>query len=173
MPWEFAGLLLTYWCPARCACCYTCSGPNRDGLMDVSTALALWRGLDALAAEHGKTMRVHLAGGEPFRDWVALVTTIRAARDAGLTPVEKIETSAFWATDAGLTRSRLELLNALGVGKLVVSTDVFHQEFVSMENVRRCVEIGRQIFGKARVIVRRAGFYRQPVDAGRRLPPPS
>lgn len=162
--WEFAGLLVTYACSARCAFCYTCSGPERGGLMAVDTAVALWRGLDALAAGMGKTMRVHLAGGEPFHNWVRLAAILRAARDAGLTPPEAVETSADWATEDGLTRARLELLAALGVGWLVVSADIFHQEFVPLARVRRCVEIGQRVFGRARVRVRWWDFYHDPVD---------
>jgi hypothetical protein len=165
--WEFAGLLLTYWCNARCAFCYLNCGPDRGGEMCVETALALWRSLDELAAAHGKTMRIHLSGGEPFQDWVRLVSIVRAAREAGLTLVDKVETNAFWATDDGVTRSRLELLDALGVRRLVVSTDVFHQEFVPPERVRRCVEIGRAVFGPGRVIVRWWDFLQNPVETGR------
>src|SRR5512147_1593336 len=91
-PWEFAGLLLTYACNARCAFCYVAAGPHRRDALDLTMALALWRGLDQLAAAHGKSMRVHLTGGEPFLDWVRLAALVRAARDAGLSPVEKIET---------------------------------------------------------------------------------
>lgn len=127
-------------------------------------ALDVWRGLDRLAAGHGRTMRIHLAGGEPFADWVRLVSIVRAARDAGLTPLEKIETNAFWATHDGQTRARLELLDALGMQKLVVSTDVFHQEFVPFDRVRRCVEIARRVLGRARVQVRWADFYNSPLD---------
>lgn len=162
--WEFAGLLLTYWCNARCALCYVSAGPTHSGYMSVAAALDVWRSLDQLAAACGKTMRIHLSGGEPFHDWVRLAAIVRAARDAGLTPLEKVETNAFWATDDGLTRSRLELLAALGMEKLVVSTDVFHQEFVPIERVRRCVEIGRAVLGPRRVVVRRWGFLRSPVD---------
>ena len=38
--WEFAGLLLTYWCNARCAFCYVFGGPNRGGEMPVERALS-------------------------------------------------------------------------------------------------------------------------------------
>lgn len=163
-PWEFAGLLVTYWCSSRCAFCYVNAGPEQGGAMSVETALDLWRSLDRLAAAHGKVMRVHLAGGEPFRDWVHLVAMIRAAREAGLTPAEKVETNAFWAVDAGLTRARLELLRALGVGRIVVSADVFHQEHVPFERVRRCVEAARAVFGREGVRVRWWDFYERPID---------
>ncbi len=157
--WEFAGLLLTYWCNSRCAICYLSCGPDRGGRLELDHALRLWRGLDQLATNHGKTMRIHLAGGEPFGDWGRLVSIIRAARDAGLTPLEKVETNAHWAASAGLTRARLELLDALGMEKLIVSTDVYHQEFVPFERVRLCVETARQVLGRGRVLVRWWDFY--------------
>jgi len=163
-------LLLTYWCNARCAFCYVNSGPELRAHVARETALAWWRGLDELAAAYGRTMRVHLSGGEPFRDWTSLISLIRAARDAGLTPVDKVETNAFWATDEGLTRARLELLAALGVQRLVVSTDIFHQEYVPIERVRRCVEIARRVFGPGRVIVRWWDFLRAPLVAPRDRP---
>lgn len=159
--WEYAGLMLTYWCNARCAFCYVYSAPDRGGDLQVEQAVRLWRGLDRLAARAGKAMRVHLAGGEPFGDWSRLAGTIRAARDAGLTRLEKVETNAFWATDEHLTRARLELLDALGMQKLIVSTDVYHAEFIPFENVRRCVETARSVLGRGRVTVRWWDFFNQ------------
>ncbi len=132
--------------------------------MTVEHAVTLWRGLDRLAGGHGKTMRIHLAGGEPFGDWPRLLGMVRAARDAGLTPLEKVETNAFWATSDGVARARLEQLAALGMERLVVSADVFHQQFVPFERVRRCVEMARQVLGQGRVIVRWWDFFQEPVD---------
>jgi hypothetical protein len=156
--------MVTYWCNARCAFCYVYSAPDRGGSLEIADAVALWRGLDELAAAAGKTMRIHLAGGEPFGDWPRLVCIIRAARDAGLTRLEKVETNAFWASDDDLTRARLELLDALGMEKLVVSSDVYHQEYVPFDNVRRCVETARRVLGRGRVRVRWWDFYNDPTS---------
>jgi len=162
--WEFAGLLLTYWCNARCAFCYVYSAPERGGRLRIADALRIWRSLDRLAAKHGKKMRIHLSGGEPFGDWPHLLSLLRATRNAGLSPLEKIETNAFWATSDGITRARLEQLDALGMERLVVSTDVYHQEFVPFERVKRCVEIARKILGRKRVRVRWWDFFKKPLD---------
>jgi hypothetical protein len=162
--WEFAGLYLTYWCNSRCAFCYVRGGPDRGAEMGVATAVRLWCELEEHARQHGAQMRVHLAGGEPFGDWTRLVALLRAARDGGLAPVEKIETNAGWATDDGLTRARLELLSALGMERLVVSCDVFHQEFVPLECVQRCVRMAREVLGRGRLIVRWWDFFQQPLD---------
>jgi len=132
--------------------------------MPVADAVKLWAGLDRLAVRHGRQMRIHLSGGEPFGDWPHLASIVRTARDAGLTPPEKIETNAFWATDDDQTRARLELLDALRLGTLVVSTDVYHQEFVPIEHVRRCVQIGRKVLGRGRVRVRWWEFLHEPMD---------
>jgi len=166
--WEYAGLMVTYWCNARCAFCYVYSAPNRGGTMSVESALRLWGGLDRLAARAGRRMRIHLSGGEPMGDWPALAAIIRAARDAGLTPLEKVETNAFWAEDDDVTRARIELLDALGMEKLVISADVYHQEFVPIERVQRCVRIARQVLGAARVRVRWWDFVRWPLELRRR-----
>jgi len=169
-PWEFAGLLLTYWCNARCAFCYVYSGPDRGGRLSQPDALALWRGLDRNAARHGKRMRVHLAGGEPFGDWPLLLSIVRGARDAGLSPLEKVETNAYWARSDAVTRLRLEQLDALGMEMLLVSADVYHQEFVAPQRVLRCVAIARQVLGRGRVRVRWWDFFNAAEDL-RRLPP--
>ncbi len=169
-PWHFAGLMLTYWCNARCAFCYVYSSPDRGGEMSPGAALELWRGLDRLAAAHGRTMRVHLAGGEPFGDWPRLLAVVRAARDAGLTRLEKIETNAFWATSDNLTRARLEQLDALGMERLLVSADVYHQEFIPFDRVRRCVAIARQVLGPRRVRVRWWDFFNHPTEIRRATP---
>lgn len=160
--WEYAGLLVTYWCNARCAFCYVYSSPDRGGELRPADALRVWRGLDELAAAHGLKMRIHLAGGEPLGDWPRLLSIVRQARDAGLTPLEKVETNAFWAVSDGLTRARLEQLGALGMEKLVVSADVYHQEFVPFERVERCVRIAREVLGRGRVKVRWWDFFHQP-----------
>ncbi len=162
--WEYAGLMVTYWCNAKCAFCYVYSAPDRGGHLSVADATRMWRGLDELAARHGKTMRIHLAGGEPFGDWTQLVSIIRAARDAGLTRLEKVETNAFWATTDTLTRARLELLDALGMEKLIVSADVYHQEFIPFDRVQRCVELARKVLGRGRVTVRWWDFFNRSTD---------
>lgn len=161
--WEFAGLMVTYWCSSRCAFCYVYGGPEHDRMMTQAHALALWRGLDALAAEVGGPMRIHLAGGEAFRDWPYLASLVRAAHDAGHSPLEKVETNAFWAVTEAVARSRLELLNALGMERLVVSADEFHQEFVPFARVQNVVAAARQVLGTGRLIVRWWDFVQQPI----------
>ena len=200
-PWHFAGLLTTYWCNARCAFCYLHCGPDRRGARPIDLGVRLWRELEAHAAAHiapaadavagrvgdaepvraATTMRIHVTGGEPFGDWPRLAELLRAARDAGCAPADSIETNAYWATDDGETRARLEVLARLGVRRLAVSCDSYHQEHVPFERVRRCVTIAHEVFGPTGVRVRwwdeyhamcsGVGVPARPLSGGQGRPP--
>jgi len=165
--WEYAGLMLTYWCNAKCAFCYVYSGPDRGGRMEVAEALDYWHGLREVAAAGGKSMRVHLSGGEPFGDWPHLLAVAEAAHRDGLTGgggFEKVETNAYWARDDGETRDRLAALRGCGMSMLIISADVYHQEFVPFDRVERCVRVARDVLGEKNVRVRWWDFVAAPVD---------
>ena len=149
--WSFAGLLLTYWCNARCASCYLCCGPQRHEEMSVEDALGFWAGLQA-ACPHG--CRIHLSGGEPFGDWPRLICLCRRAAAETLGPLEKVETNAFWADGPQIVRDRLRALDASGMGKLVISTDPYHQEFVPISRCRLAARVAEEVLGARRVQVR-------------------
>lgn len=164
--WSFAGLVLTYWCNARCASCYLNCGPERTGLdMTVEQALDYWQQLIA-ASPHG--CRIHLSGGEPFGDWPRLIEICRRARQQGLAPLQKVETNAFWANDEPLIRDRLRQLDQAGMEKLAISCDPFHQQYVPIENCRRLARLAEESLGAARVQVR----WRDWLDNGQDVPPP-
>ena len=149
--WSFAGLLLTYRCNAACASCYLACGPDRAGEMTVESALAAWEGL-VRASPYG--CRVHLSGGEPFLNWPLLIETCRAARRAGLAPLEKVETNAFWADSPGIVRDCVRQLDEAGMRTLTISADPYHQEFVPLERPRRAATVAREVLGPKRVQVR-------------------
>ena len=149
--WSFAGLMLTDWCNARCASCYLCCGPDRTGRMGLTEALRYWRGLIE-ACPHG--CRIHLSGGEPFGDWEFLIELCRRAAAEGLGPLEKIETNAFWAGDVRTIADRLHQLDAAGMGKLVISADPYHQQFVPIGNCRLLAATAEEVLGAGRVQVR-------------------
>jgi hypothetical protein len=107
--------------------------------------------LRVLAADSAK---IHLTGGEPFLHWEHLTAILKAALQDGLGSVDMIETNGFWATDEGLVRDRLNLLEGLGLGRLKISCDPFHQEFVPIERVRRLALAAQEILGPKRVLVR-------------------
>ena len=149
--WTSAGLLLTYRCNATCQFCYYHCSPDKGGLMPVDMAIGIWQSLRVLAADSAK---IHLTGGEPFLYWEHLVDVLKAGQQERLGPVDMIETNGFWATDEGLVRERLNILEGLGLGRLKISCDPFHQEFVPIERVCRLALTAQEILGPKRVLVR-------------------
>ncbi|MCX5646451.1 MAG: radical SAM protein [Phycisphaerae bacterium] len=163
--WRSAGLMLSYQCNAACEFCYYHCSPRKGGLMPVETCMAAWRSLKILAGDEAK---IHLTGGEPFLYWDHLVEILREGTAQNLGPVDLVETNGFWATDGRLIAERLETLVGLGVQRLKISIDPFHQEYVDIEPARRLAAVAKEKLGSDRVLVRWEEYLR-----GEGVPPSS
>ncbi|MBE0536708.1 MAG: radical SAM protein [Phycisphaerae bacterium] len=164
--WRYAGLMLTYRCPASCAFCYYNCGPEAGGLMSVDMAMRTWESLEQLG---GAGARVHLTGGEPFLYFDRLAAIVEAAQRSGLRGPDTIETNGFWATNREIIREQLGFLSDRGMERLKISWDAFHAEYIDEGCVRRLVETARELLGPARVLVRWEKYLQEPV----RLSPPA
>jgi len=149
--WRSAGLMLTYQCNATCEFCYYHCSPAKGGLMPVEMCIAAWRSLKTIA---GETAKVHLTGGEPFLYWDHLLAIFEQGAKESLGPIDLLETNGFWATDETIIQKRLGKLIDLGLHRLKISVDPFHQEYVPIEPVRRLACIAKEMFGPDRVLVR-------------------
>jgi hypothetical protein len=149
--WSFAGLMLTEWCNAQCACCYLGCGPGKAEWMTIDDALRLWGELID-ASPHG--CRAHLTGGEPFGRWELLLEIARCAHAAGLGPLDKVETNGYWATSESVIRERIGALDDAGMQTLGISADPYHQRYVPIDRVRTLARIAREMLGPDRVQVR-------------------
>jgi hypothetical protein len=65
-----------------------------------------------------------------------------------------VETNGFWAADEGTVRDRLLALDEAGMGRLTVSCDPYHQQFVPIARVRYLVRLAEEVLGPGRVRVR-------------------
>ena len=158
--WRSAGLLLTYKCNCSCEFCYYNCSPQQNGLMSVDTAISAWQSLKALA---GDSAKIHITGGEPFLCWEHLKEILQQAKKHNLGEVDTIETNGFWACDEELIKERLTILDQLGMHRLKISTDPFHQEFVDIEPVRLLADIALNILGRTRVLIRWRKYLENPV----------
>ena len=129
--------------------------------MTADTAVRFWKELQE-TSPHG--CRVHITGGEVFGNWELLVEILTRARSEGLTPPDKVETNAFWATDDQIVRKRIEALDAAGMRKLGISADSFHQQFVPIENLHRLARIATEMLGTDRMQIRWKDFLDNPSD---------
>ena len=159
--WRSVGFMLTYKCNCACEFCYYNCSPEKGGLMDVSMLVDTWASLIELA---GDNARIHITGGEPFLYWDHLIDCMSTAEKLGLGPVDMIETNGFWAESDSVVRQRLKLLDSLGMRRLKISCDPFHQQFVDIDLVRRLVRISTELLGTDRVLVRWQYYLDHPVD---------
>lgn len=159
--WRNAGLLLTYKCNAKCEFCYYNCSPEQDGLMPVDMAINAWRLLKELA---GYSAKVHITGGESFLYWDHLVEILREAKKHNLGPADMIETNGFWAVDEKIVKDRIKVLDELGMSRLKISCDPFHQEYVDIEFVRRLAKTAKEMLGDTRVLVRWDKYLDNPVE---------
>ena len=159
--WRNAGLLLTYKCNAKCEFCYYNCSPQQGGLMPVDMAINAWTSLKELAGEGAK---IHITGGEPFLYWEHLLEILREAKKSNLGPVDMIETNGFWAVDEKIVKDRLKILDELGMRRLKISCDPFHQEYVETSAVRRLAKTAKEVIGQDRVLVRWEKYFDKPIE---------
>jgi len=108
-------------------------GSRRDREMSVAE-LESWV---EQAAAYG-VGKIIFTGGEAFERYELLAAGVRRARQAGASSA--VFTSSAWAASAEAARSRLEGLR--GLGQLYLSTDIYHQERVPVENVCHAIDAG-------------------------------
>ncbi len=159
--WRYAGLLLTYKCNGSCEFCYYSCSPQKDGLLPVDTAISAWQSLKTLA---GDTAKIHITGGEPFLYWDHLQQLLEQAKKHKLGEVDMIETNGFWAISEKIVRQRIKTLDKLGLHRLKISTDPFHQEYIDIEPVRLLADIASDVLGPDRVLVRWRKYLENPIE---------
>lgn len=157
--WRYAGLMLTYRCTAACRFCYYSCAPQAGGLMTVDTAIGAWEGLVRLA---GANARVHITGGEPFLYFDRLSEILLQAQRLGLGGLDAIETNADWGIGEKEIADKLKFLDSVGMDRLKISWDPFHEEFIDMARVERLVSIAQKTLGPERVLVRWEAWMANP-----------
>ncbi len=148
------GLLVSYSCNAKCKHCYLNCGGKKSGKMDIADAK---RHLQSFKEEGIPKEEVHITGGEPFIDLDYLVSILDVAQEAGYSGFGFVETNAFWATNQEKCKRILETIKKRGVEKLCISSDIFHQEFIPLSNVKRLVENCYEVIGPNSIMLRWQG----------------
>ncbi len=158
--WRSAGLLLTYKCNCTCRFCYYNCSPDKDGLMPADIFIGAWQSLKTLADSDAK---IHITGGEAFLYYDHMVELLNKANQQNLGPVDLIETNGFWADNAKIIEGRIKTLDSLGMNRLKISCDPFHQQFVDIELVKRLAKVAEQILGTDRLLIRWQKYLDNPI----------
>lgn len=119
-------------CHMHCKHCSNIHTLHDRKLMDIAIAEKCINEMDALGLE-----TITLVGGEPFEEFEHLRIICEAAYNKG----KKIGiiTNGFWAYDITDGEEKLSMLP--GVSNIVLSSDLYHLEFVSESTVRNAVNI--------------------------------
>ncbi|KPK78637.1 MAG: hypothetical protein AMJ89_00895 [candidate division Zixibacteria bacterium SM23_73] len=132
------GLFLTFRCTICCRHCMVGAGPHRTEEVDLNEAIDWLHQIVSYGNGHIKS--IGFTGGEPFYCWDKLLKLAHTARQLGLT--HTIMTNGFWAKSKQKTRSLLVQLQPSDVS---ISTDVYHAEYIPVENVARVFETCRDL----------------------------
>jgi organic radical activating enzyme len=124
---------LTQKCPITCRHCFVESGPRRDEHIPPAE-FESWIGE---IAQHAGVRAIVFSGGEPFSHPGALKAGLAACAAANKYSI--ISTSGYWASRPDLANRFLD--NYPAFNALWLSTDVFHEEFVPLSNLRVAAEV--------------------------------
>ena len=132
-------LLLTYKCNASCDHCFLSCGPGRNGIISPEEV----RKYIDDAAHAPYINHFFVEGGEPFL-YPELLTQV-AAEITGRGYWLGVLTNGFWAVSDSRARAMLEPLVAAGLSSLGISTDAWHDRFVSVEDAERAARVAEQL----------------------------
>ena len=139
-------LNLTYRCPLKCSHCCFSSDMAQNGHLDSATML---RVVDEAA--HEGIERVNFIGGDPFLHADLMELGLRQARAHGM--AGSATTSAYWATTPERARIVLEPLAGAGLGRIIVSYDDMHADFLKLKHVINAYRAARALGIEVQVAV--------------------
>ncbi len=137
---QFNKLKVAYsWkCNAACDHCAVCSSPERGEVLDDRHVYSVIR-----AAIRCGIKEVEFTGGEIFLFYRKLLSFMEAAHEGNLITV--LNTNAVWAKSVEPAVRRLTRLKAVGLAKMVLSTDRYHQAFIPLARVANALKAARKL----------------------------
>ncbi len=127
---EAGGIVVTYFCNARCKHCLQNASPDRE-FQFISTQ-KLETILDKLQQFGCKS--VHLEGGEPFLFPGQLVEALKTVKAKGFI-IEHIVTNGSWYRNESDTFNLLTELKLVGLNRLVIKLGPFQNEFIPLSKI--------------------------------------
>lgn len=133
------GISLTHECTAECAmCCYECS-PTVERKLETDLIMDIIQQAEALPYIE----EMVFSGGEPFLYYDELLTYIKEATARNL--FVSCYTNAYWCDNIENTVERLKELKSSGLKIIRTSYDVYHHEYIPVENMRNLLMAAKKI----------------------------
>lgn len=132
------GFIMTYKCQVACPHCIINASPYRKEEMLLSDAINWVQQINSY--RNGYIKALSLTGGEPFYNIDNLKEISDFGESCGL--IVSVITNAFWASTKEEAVRILKELPAIKI--LVISTDVYHQEYIPFERVKNALEAAKE-----------------------------
>ncbi|MFX0151507.1 MAG: radical SAM/SPASM domain-containing protein [Candidatus Hodarchaeota archaeon] len=132
--------LLTFKCTAACQHCSYKAGPDKTGYITKDDIKRYLTELSDTQSLHSITIH----GGEPFIYFDQLKFVLEKAKELNISQ-RGVITNSFWAKTEEIALKKLIQLKDAGLTRITFSADGFHQEFVSLLNVKNAIQSAVEI----------------------------
>ncbi|MDD4495195.1 MAG: radical SAM protein [Eubacteriales bacterium] len=122
--------VITNACSGKCKHCSAGEHTSADGSLDADAAIAAIKRL----TERFKIESVMTFGGEPLLHTDTVCKIHAASRDCGI-PRRQVITNGYFSRDERKINEVAKALCAASVNDILLSVDVFHQEYIPLEPV--------------------------------------
>lgn len=126
-------LYITNKCNILCGHCGVESGPQESTLLTLEEVLVH---ISALSSS-GIVEAIHVSGGEPFLYQDEMRRIARCGLTAGVQVA--VNTNGFWGRHSA--RAGVMLDSMAGLSQIILSTDAYHEPFLSLEIVRNAAQV--------------------------------
>ena len=148
MPLQLKGIhfLLTYQCGLECDHCFVWAKPDAEGVFTLEQV----RNILAEAKKLGTVESVAIEGGEPFLYYPIMLRILKEAASLGFNL--EILSNSYWATTHEDAIEWLRPISQVKGVELTVSSDPYHGETWSDENVRNALKAAKSLNIKASIL---------------------
>lgn len=132
MKYTILGIMMHRKCNARCKICSVSCSPTAKEKLDIERIKKM------ITSCKGTTIvNVAFTGGEPFLEYNDLCDLVSHTAKEDLSP--SVVTNGFWAESYDKALEMLARLKELGLERINVSFDKYHEEYVSIDNINNII----------------------------------
>ena len=136
----FLSFIISYKCTNECKHCALQGSPNQDEikieLEDVK------RYLEDVTSDY-IIDEVGFFGGEPLLNFDLLINLIEEVKRFNIQKIG-LPTNGYWGKNESIAKNYAQKLKKAGLYRISFSVDAFHQEFISIDTIRRAIKAAHE-----------------------------
>lgn len=137
---NFLSFLISYRCTNECKHCALLASPNQD---DIKMELGdLKRYMEDITSNY-IVQEVGFFGGEPLLNFDLLISFIEEVKKYDI-PKIGLPTNGYWGKNDSIAKKYALKLKEAGLNNIGFSVDAFHQEYISLDVIRRAINAAHE-----------------------------